>query len=108
MPSAKSRTEKPSLMLYRNSLRLHKEPEPQDQALAWVHNLQQGAMPLDVLTPQLPDIPFKELEVLLLAATKGKLAERNRAVTVMSYVRGINRDQICSFLQISTGSLFRY
>jgi transposase len=98
----------PSLMLYRNSLRLHKEPEPQDQALAWMRNLQQGAIPLDVLTPQLPDIPFKELEILLLAATKGKLAERNRAVTVMSYVRGINRDQICSFLQISTGSLFRY
>ena len=73
-----------------------------------MRNLQQGAIPLDVLTPQLPDIPCNELEVLLLAATKGKLAERNRAVTVMSYVQGINRDQICSFLQISTGSLFRY
>jgi transposase len=95
-------------MLYRNSLRLQKEREPEDQALAWMRNLQQGAIPLDVLTPQLPDIPCNELEVLLLAATKGKLAERNRAVTVMSYVRGINRDQICSFLQISTGSLFRY
>jgi transposase len=70
--------------------------------------VQQGTIPLDILACELPDIPLPILEVFLTAATKGKLSTRNRAVAVMSYVRGINCDQICTFLQISTGSLFRY
>jgi transposase len=97
-----------SSMHYRNSLRLHKQRESHGQTLAWMRNLQQGAIPLEALTAQIPDISSKELQVLLLAATKGKLSQRNRAVGVMSYVRGIHQDPICSFLQISTRSLFRY
>ena len=82
--------------------------EPEDQAYAWMRNVQQGTIPLDILAYELPDIPLPVLEVFLTAATKGKLSTRNRAVAVMSYVRGVNCDQICAFLQISTGSLFRY
>lgn len=97
-----------SSAIFCQSRRPQRIREPEDQAFAWMRNVQQGTIPLDILTHELPDIPSQELEVFLAAATKGKLSARNRAVAVMSYVRGINRDSICSFLQISTGSLYRY
>lgn len=97
-----------STAIFCQSRRPQRGHEPKDQAFAWMRNVQQGTIPLDILAYELPDIPLQVLEVLLTAATKGKLPTRNRAVAVMSYVRGINRDQICSFLQISTGSLYRY
>jgi transposase len=97
-----------SSAIFCQSRRPQRVHEPEDQAFAWMRNVQQGTIPLDILAYELPDIPLPALEVFLTAATKGKLSTRNRAVAVMSYVRGINCDQICSFLQISTGSLFRY
>jgi transposase len=97
-----------STAIFCQSRRPQRSREPEDQAFAWMRNVQQGTIPLDILAYELPDIPLPILEVFLTAATKGKLSTRNRAVAVMSYVRGINCDQICTFLQISTGSLFRY
>jgi transposase len=97
-----------SSAIFCQSRRPQRGHEPEDQAFAWMRNVQQGTIPLDILAYELPDIPLPALEVFLTAATKGKLSTRNRAVAVMSYVRGMNCDQICSFLQISTGSLFRY
>jgi transposase len=97
-----------SSAIFCQSRRPQRNHEPEDQAFAWMRNVQQGTIPLNILAYELPDIPLPILEVFLTAATKGKLSTRNRAVAVMSYIRGINCDQICSFLQISTGSLFRY
>lgn len=65
-------------------------------------------MPLESLAAELGDLREKELKALFAAATKGERAARNRALVVLAYARGINSFPICSFLQISTGSLFRY
>ena len=46
--------------------------------------------------------------MLFAAATKAERSTRNRALVVLAYARGINSSPICSFLQISKGSLFRY
>jgi transposase len=97
-----------SSIIFRQSRLPQRIRQPEDQAFAWMRSVQQGTIPLDILANELSDIPLHELEVFLSAATKGKLSTRNRAVAVMSYVRGINCNQICSFLQVSTGSLFRY
>jgi transposase len=99
---------RPSAAIFCQSRRPQRGHEPEDQAFAWMRNVQQGTIPLDILAYELPDIPLPVLGVFLAAAMKGKLSTRNRAVAVMSYVRGIQCDHICSFLQISTGSLFRY
>jgi len=95
-------------VVFRQSRNPQRARQPEEQAFAWMRNVQQGTIPLDILKYELGDIPLRELEIFLSAATQGKLSMRNRAVAVMSYVRGINCDQICSFLQISTGSLYRY
>jgi transposase len=68
----------------------------------------QGAVPLDILAKELSDVPLTELEALLSAATQGKLSMRNKSMAVLSYLRGISYAPICSFLQISMRSLFRY
>jgi hypothetical protein len=65
-------------------------------------------MPLDVLTKEMSDVPLPELQVLLESATKGTLSIRNRSMAMLGYLRGISAAPICSFLKISTGSLFRY
>lgn len=96
------------LTLYRQSRRVQRLLEPEEQATGWMSCVQQGAIPFEVLVTELPDLPLPELEILLKAARTGKLSIRNRSMAVMSYMRGIASAQICSFLQISTGSLFRY
>ncbi len=98
---------RPSVM-YQQSRRPQRAKEPEGQAIGWMTAVQQGSIPIEILTDELPDIPMPELEILLNAARAGKLSVRKRSTAVMSYVRGITRPQICSFLQISTGSLFRY
>lgn len=101
--------ESPTVM-FRRSLRTPKRPEPEsvDVAFAWMRSVQQGSTPEEVLRNELKDVSESELKVLQEAAVRGKLAERNKAVAVMSYVRGIHCDHICQFLHVSTGSVFRY
>ena len=95
-------------MLYRQSRRVERLKEPEEHAFGWMTCVQQGTIPVEVLMGELPDITLTELKALLNAARTGKLSLRNRSMAVMSYSRGITCSQICSFLQISTGSLFRY
>lgn len=95
-------------VVYRQSRRPQRVTEPEEQAIGWMRSVQQGAIPLEILMDELTDIPSHELEILFKAARMEKLSIRNRSMAVMSYVRGITCPQICSFLQISTGSLFRY
>jgi len=95
-------------VIFRQSRNPQRVRQPEDQAFAWMRNVQQGKVPLDILAYELSNVPLPELEIFLSAATEGKLSTRNRAIAVMSYISGINSGQICSFLQISNGSLFRY
>ena len=87
-------------------------PQPRretgERAFEWMRSVLQGAVPLDLLAAELRDIPMGELEVLLSAAKREKLPVRNRAIAILSYMRGISQTSICPFLQISSGSLFRY
>lgn len=87
-------------------------PQPRretgEKASEWIRSILQGAMPLDLLAKELSDIPLTELQALLLAATREKLPLRNRSIAILSYLRGISPTSICPFLQISSGSLFRY
>ena len=97
-----------SSVMYQRSRRPQRATEPEEQAIGWMTCVQQGSIPIEILTDELPDITMTELEILLNAARTGKLSMRKRSMAVMSYMRGITCPQICSFLQISTGSLFRY
>ena len=97
-----------SSVMYQRSRRPKRATEPEEHAIGWMTCVQQGSIPIEILTDELPDITMTELEILLNAARTGKLSIRKRSMAVMSYVRGITCPQICSFLQISTGSLFRY
>lgn len=87
-------------------------PQPRretgERASEWMRSILQGAMPFDLLAKELSDIPLTELQTLLLAATREKLPLRNRSIAILSYMRGISPTSICPFLQISSGSLFRY
>jgi len=93
---------------YRLSQRPQRSQEPEELVFEWMRNVLQGAIPLDTLTKELGDTSLPELEALCSAATKAELPRRNKAMAVMAYLRGISGAPICSFLQISTGSLFRY
>jgi transposase len=101
------RSLRPSVM-YQQSRRPQRVQEPEEQAIGWMVGVQQGSIPIEILMDELPDILMPELEALVNAARTGKLCFRKRSMAVMSYLRGISCPQICSFLQISTGSLFRY
>lgn len=80
----------------------------QEQVFDWMQSIMQGTMTLEFLAGELEDVAPVELKSLFLAATKGERSVRNRALAVLAYARGINSSPICSFLQISRGSLFRY
>jgi len=92
----------------RLSLQPRKPSSSEEAVFGWMQSIVQGAMPLESLATELHELPEKELKVLFLAATKGERPARNRALVVLAYARGINSSPICSFLQISKGSLFRY
>jgi transposase len=92
----------------RLSLQLRKPSSSEEVVFDWMQSIVQGAIPLESLASELGELPEKELKVLFAAATKGERPARNRALVVLAYARGINASPICSFLQISKGSLFRY
>jgi hypothetical protein len=112
VPSPCRKTSTEHLTLSSRPLRLSLQPRKSsssDEAVFdWMQSIVQGAMPLESLATELGELPEKVLKVLFLAATKGERPARNRALVVLAYARGINSSPICSFLQISKGSLFRY
>lgn len=94
------------------AFRLSQHPQrtrvPEDQVFQWMRSILQGAIPLDILAREMRDTRLSEVEALLSAATKAELPIRNKSMAVLAYLRGTSSTSICSFLQISTGSLFRY
>ena len=92
----------------RLSLQPRKPSSLQEQVFDWMQSIMQGKMTLEELSGEVKDLAPDELKSLFVAATKGERPVRNKALTVLAYARGINSSPICSFLQISSGSLFRY
>lgn len=109
-PSTKSTTE--HLTSLRRPLRLSLQPQKpsssEEAVFDWMQSIVQGTMSLESLANELGELPEKDLKVLFAAATTRERPARNRALVVLAYARGINSSPICSFLQISRGSLFRY
>jgi len=79
-----------------------------EQVAEWIRGVLRQAIPLDMLSKELDKVPLRQLEVLLSAATKEGLPTRNKALAVLCHLRGISWAPACSFLQISSGSWFRY
>jgi len=92
----------------RLSLQPRKSSSSEEAVFDWMQSIVQGTTSFESLATELGELPEKELKVLFRAATNGERPARNRALVVMAYARGINSTPICSFLQISTRSLFRY
>jgi len=92
----------------RLSLQRRKPSSSEEAVFDWMQSIVQGKIPLETLAAELGELPETELKALFAAATKGERSARNKALVVLAYARGINASPICSFLQISTGSLFRY
>ncbi|MFP5236652.1 MAG: IS630 family transposase [Acidobacteriota bacterium] len=92
----------------RLSLHPRRPSSSQEQVFDWMQSIMQGTMTLEFLAGELKGLAPDELKSLFLAATKGERPVRNKALAVLAYARGINSSPICSFLQISSGSLFRY
>lgn len=92
----------------RLSLHPRRSSSSQEQVFDWMQSITQGRMTLEFLANELKDLAPDELKSLFVVATKGQRPVRNKALAVLAYARGINSSPICSFLQISSGSLFRY
>ena len=92
----------------RLSLQPRKPSSSEEAVFEWMQSIVQGKMPLESLATELGELPEKELKALFRGRHKGERPVRNRALVVLAYSRGINSSPICSFLQISKGSLFRY
>jgi len=80
----------------------------EEQVAEWIRGVLRQAIPIDVLAKELDKVPLRELEVLASTATKEGLPMRNKALAVLCHLRGISWAPACSFLQISSGSWFRY
>lgn len=80
----------------------------EEQVAEWIRGVLRQAIPIDVLAKELNKVPLRQLEVLLSAATKEGLPMRNKALAVLCHLREISWAPACSFLQISSGSWFRY
>jgi transposase len=92
----------------RLSLHPRRPSSSAEQVFDWMQSILQGKFPLEALALELNELPREELKLLFAAATKGQRSNRNKALAMLAYARGINASPICSFLQISKGSLYRY
>jgi transposase len=81
---------------------------PEKLAQAWMLNIQQGATSVETLEEQLPESHLQDLKVLYTAAKNGTLFERNRAIAILAYFRGISSAHIASFLKISQRTVFHF
>lgn len=95
-----------------HSFRWSSFPQPRrergERAEEWMRSVLQGAIPIDQMKDEIAGISLEELQALMAATIQAKLSTRNRAVAILSYLRGISPKTICPFLQISQGSLFRH
>ena len=82
--------------------------ESQQAAFDWMLNLLQGAIPLNALTMELDGVPLPELGCLLASVTRERLSIRNKAMAVLSGLRGISYASIGGFLRISKLASRRY
>ena len=73
-----------------------------------MRNVLQGAIPLDIVTKELGEVPLSELEELISAATGGKLSMRNKSMTVLGRLRGISCSSIRCFLRVSKQTSLHY
>jgi hypothetical protein len=92
----------------RLSLQPRRPSSSPEQVFDWMQSISQGKFPLEALALELKELESEELKLLFAAATKGQRSNRNKALAMLAYARGINSSPICSFLRISQGSLFRY
>ena len=97
-----------SLRPLRLSLHPRKPNSSEEQAFDWMQSILQGKMSLEFLATELKELPEEELKALFAAATKGQRPNRNKALAVLAYARGINSSPISAFLHISKRTVFRY
>lgn len=82
--------------------------DSREREVDWIQSVLQQAIPIEMLAAQLSGVSRKELENLQAAAAKEGLPMRNKAVAVLSHLRGINWEPVCTFLQISRRTCFEY
>lgn len=79
-----------------------------DTANQWMKAMQQGAIPTELLSVEIPSISIEQIGILRQVALGAELAMRKRAMAMLCYMRGVRREQLCDFLGISLGSFWRY
>jgi transposase len=92
----------------RLSLHPRRPNSSDEQVFDWMQSIVQVQVSLEFLAMELKELSEEELKVLFAAATKGQRPNRNKALAVLAYARGINSSPICSFLHISRRTVFRY
>jgi len=88
--------------------RFQRGRERRERAFEWMRSVLQGALPLDIMTKELGEVPLSELEALVSAATGGKLSMRNKSMTVLGRLRGITCASSRCFLQVSKQTSLNY
>jgi hypothetical protein len=76
------------------------------EAFEWMRVVQQGAIPSAELKKELSHV--SEFDELLRGTREGPLAQRKKAMTVLSHEKGVRWPFVCSFLHLSRGSVRRY
>lgn len=76
------------------------------EVFEWMGAVQQGAIRRLELQKELSHVP--ELDKLLRGTREGPLAQRQKAMTVLSHEKGIGLPFVCSFLHLSRGTARRY
>jgi transposase len=78
------------------------------EARDWMRDVKQGRLQLGEVEEQIPNRSVSELMLLISAARTGPPAMRDRAISVLASLRGINSGQISAALNISQRTIFRY
>jgi hypothetical protein len=72
----------------------------------WMRAVQQGAIPRAEMKKELSHV--FEFDKLLRGTREGPLAQRKKAMTVLSHEKGVGWPLVCSFLHLSRRSVRRY
>jgi transposase len=72
----------------------------------WMRAVQQGAIPRAEMKKELSHV--LEFDKLLRGTREGPLAQRKKAMTVLSHENGVGWPLVCSFLHLSRRSVRRY
>jgi transposase len=76
------------------------------EVFEWMRAVQQGAIPRSELKKELSHV--LEIDKLLRGTREGPLAQRKKAMTVLSHEKGVGWPLVCSFLHLSRRSVRRY